>query len=127
MSYRIAIASSNGESVDQHFGQAQNFLIYQVGSTGVDFVEDREAQLTQSKTPHWEENLKRLVKLLEDCSAIFVLKIGARSSRYLQLHNISIFEVNFSLNHIFTTLIKKQQQGRVRILRENKQKQNHPD
>jgi predicted Fe-Mo cluster-binding NifX family protein len=127
MSYRIAIASSNGESVDQHFGQAQNFLIYQVSSKGIDFVEDREVQLVQSETPHSEENLERLVKLLEDCSAVFVLKIGARSSGYLQLHHISVFEVDFSLNHIFTTLIKQEQQGRVRILRENKQKQNHPD
>jgi predicted Fe-Mo cluster-binding NifX family protein len=125
MSYRIAIASSNGESVDQHFGQAQNFLIYQVSSKGIDFVEDREVQLAQSETPHSEENLEHLVKLLDDCSAVFVLKIGARSSSYLQLRNISIFEVDFSLNHIFTTLIK-QQQGRVRILRKNKQEYNHP-
>lgn len=120
MSYRIAIASSNGESVDQHFGQAQNFLIYEIGSKSVDFVEDREVQLVQGETPHSEESLERLVKLLEDCSAVFVLKIGVRSSKYLQLRNISIFEVDFSLNHIFTTLIK-QQQGRVRILREKKQ------
>jgi hypothetical protein len=52
---------------------------------------------------------------LSDCSAVFVLRIGARSAKYLHSHNIRTFDVNFSLNHIFTTLIRIRKNGRVRL------------
>ncbi|KAA6300568.1 MAG: FeMo cofactor biosynthesis protein NifB [Candidatus Ordinivivax streblomastigis] len=115
--YRIAIASNNGESINQHFGQARNFLIYEIGAEGVNFIEDREVSPPQGEAAHSEEYLESIVHLLEDCAAIFVLRIGARSAKYLLLHNIKVFEVDFSLHYIFTTLLKNQQRGKVRIFK----------
>jgi predicted Fe-Mo cluster-binding NifX family protein len=113
---RIAIASSNGESVDQHFGQAGSFLIYEVGNGSIDFIEDRKLNHNPDGKAHSEDNLAKTVNLLKDCSAVFVLKIGLRSARYLYEHNIKSFEVAFPLNHIFKTLLKNQAKGRVRML-----------
>jgi predicted Fe-Mo cluster-binding NifX family protein len=117
---RIAIASSNGESVDQHFGQADNFLIYDVGDTEVEFVEDRDVSTSFGSSPHSDENLERLAGLLSDCSAVFVLKIGARSYKYLYERGVNSFEVNFSLHHIFKTLLKNKERGRVRLIQDKK-------
>jgi Dinitrogenase iron-molybdenum cofactor. len=39
---KIAVASSDGEKVDQHFGQAKHFLIFQMGKSGLEFVDLRE-------------------------------------------------------------------------------------
>jgi nitrogen fixation protein NifX len=115
-SYRIAIASSDGNAVDLHFGQATSFLIYEIGDEKVDFIEERDVCLIPGEAAHTEENMKILAEALHDCSAVFVRRIGQRSLRYLFERKITAFEVNFSLNHIFNTLLKSKQRGRVRIL-----------
>jgi predicted Fe-Mo cluster-binding NifX family protein len=116
MSYRIAIASSDGEAVNQHFGQATNLLIYEVGDESVNFIEEREIKLISGEAAHTEGNMAIFADVLHDCSAIFVLRIGQRSLRYLLERNITAFEVNFPLNHIFNTLLKNKRRGRVRVL-----------
>jgi nitrogen fixation protein NifX len=118
-SYRIAIASSDGNTVDMHFGQATNLLIYEIGDEKVDFIEEREVGLIPGEAAHTEKNMEIFVDTLRDCSAIFVRRIGQRSLRYLLERKITAFEVNFSLNHIFNTLLKNRQRGRVRILQAN--------
>jgi len=115
MAYRIAIASSDGESVNQHFGQARNFLIYEISEGQVDFVEDREITVNSDEELQSDANFERITILLEDCKAVFVEKIGDRAIRYLLVKGIKSFAVKFSLNFIFTTLIKRQN-GRVKIL-----------
>lgn len=115
MSYRIAIASSDGESVNQHFGQAKSLLIYEIDAEDADFIEDREIKLIPGEAAHSDGNMNIFAKALSDCSAIFVRRIGARSAQYLHARNIRTFEVDFSLNRIVTTLIRNQAKGRVRL------------
>ena len=117
MSYKIAIASYDGESVNQHFGQAENFLIYEISEGKIDFIEDREvaAACSSNECSHNEANFENLVELLKDCKAVFALKVGERAVKYLLVYGIQSFAVDFSLNHIFETLLK-QQKGRVRLL-----------
>ena len=115
MTYRIAIASSNGETVNEHFGQATGLLIYEIGEEGVRFVDDRTVRLIPGEAAHTEGNMERFAEALHDCSAVFVRRIGARSAGYLHRRHISTFEVDFTLHHIFTTLVKNVQRGRVRL------------
>jgi len=115
MAYRIAIASSDGESVDQHFGQAINFLIYEISEGQVEFIEDREVITNQDQEFHSDANFERITILLKDCKAVFVRKIGERAIRYLLVNGIKSFAVDYSLNFIFTTLIKRQN-SRVKLL-----------
>jgi predicted Fe-Mo cluster-binding NifX family protein len=115
MPYRIAIASSDGESVDQHFGQARNLLVYEIDNSSINFIEDREIELFPDEAAHSERNMNIFVESLSDCSAVFVRRIGVQSAKYLHARNIHTFEVNFSLNHIFATLLRHQIIGRVRL------------
>lgn len=116
MPYKIAIASTNGEAVNQHFGQAKNFLIYEIAREGVSFVEDRQVEAASGGTEHSEEGVIRLADHLQDCRAVFVLKIGMKASRYLYQRNIKCFQVNFSLNHIFNTLLKNEREGKINVI-----------
>lgn len=115
MTYRIAIASRDGESVNEHFGQARNLLVYEVDDTCIRFVEDREIELRAGEAAHTAENMKIFAEALSDCSAVFVRRIGARSATYLNARNIRTFEVDFSLNRIFAALLRHQTVGRVRL------------
>lgn len=114
MAYRIAIASSNGESVNQHFGQAENFLIYEVTNGKVNFIEDREVEAASDGNRHSENGLARVAVILNDCNAVFVVKIGMQASRFLYQRGLKSFEVDFSLNHIFNTLLKNQKKGFIK-------------
>lgn len=118
--YRIAIASSDGESVNQHFGQTRNLLVYEISDAGVKFIEDREIKLISDEAAHTERNMNIFAEALGDCSAVFVRRIGAQSAKFLHERNIRTFEVDFTLNHIVTTLLKRQTGGRVRLFRELK-------
>ena len=115
MSYRIAIASSDGESVNQHFGQAGNFLIYEITEGHVDFIEDREVTIDLAEKAQSDAHFERVTILLKDCKAVFVLKIGERAIRYLYINGIKSFAVDFSLNFIFMTLLKRQN-SRIKLL-----------
>ncbi len=116
MGYKIAIASTNGESVDQHFGKSRNFLIYELSDDKVVFIEDRELIAVSEDDEHSESGLIRVADVLQDCKAVFVLKIGMKASRYLYSRGIKSFEVKFSLNYIFETLLKNQRNGIIKIL-----------
>lgn len=115
MSYKIAIASSNGESVNQHFGQSKNFLIYQISKDGVIFLEDRSVAHEASDSRH-DDQLPYLADQIQDCNAIFVLKIGMKASRYLYQRNIKSFQVNYSLNYILETLLKNERERNIKII-----------
>jgi predicted Fe-Mo cluster-binding NifX family protein len=117
MPYKIAIASSDGESVNQHFGQATNLLIYEIGDESVTFVEEREIALIHGEAAHTEQNTALFAGALHDCSALFVMRIGRRSLRSMLEKNIMVFEVDFSLNHIFNTLLENERRGRIRLLK----------
>jgi nitrogen fixation protein NifX len=115
MAYKIAIASSDGQTVDQHFGQAVNFLIYEVSNGKIEFVEDRDvnAGIPANSTP--DTRILQVINLLSDCKIVFASKIGERVVRDLYANGIKSFAVNFSLNEIFTIIIKRQS-SRVRII-----------
>ena len=41
---RVAVVSKDGSNVDEHFGKASRFLIYELESTGPTLVEERTVQ-----------------------------------------------------------------------------------
>jgi lactoylglutathione lyase len=70
---RIAAASSDGTRIDQHFGQAQQFYVYDVGSEGVFLV----ARRTVAEHAKDNEGPRETVcRMLADCNMLLVSKIG---------------------------------------------------
>jgi nitrogen fixation protein NifX len=115
MTYRIAIASSDGDSVNQHFAKAENFLIYEITEGKVEFIEDRLVNAAFDESSHSDIRIEEITNLLSDCKIVFASKLGEKAIKYLYINGIKSFAVNFSLNFIFTTLIKRQN-SRVRII-----------
>ncbi|KUK74880.1 MULTISPECIES: NifB/NifX family molybdenum-iron cluster-binding protein [Methanobacterium] len=97
---KIAVASSDGERVDQHFGQAQHFLIFQMGKSGLEFVELRE----KSKNPIYDHEYrwKRGLEILKDCKVVFCRRIGDEPRQKLLENGIEVVE---SKNNTITNAI----------------------
>ena len=75
MSIRIGLASIDGSYVDQHFGSARYWQIYDIDGSGT-FVETRKTRPTCNG--HCEGGFEAQLEVLKDCDALFVSKIGFR-------------------------------------------------
>ncbi len=76
---RCAAATSDGFLVDQHFGRAKSFDVYDIDERGqCRFVETRKVQRAcKGELGHSEEALLATARRLSDCAFIVVAKIGA--------------------------------------------------
>lgn len=87
---KIAVASSDGKTVDQHFGQSCHFLIFQIGKKGLEFIELRE----KSKKPVYDHEYrwKRGLDVIKDCKVIFCRRIGEEPRKELEELGIEVVE-----------------------------------
>jgi len=88
---RIAVVSKDGVNVDEHFGQARRFLIYDCGDNTMSLVEERPAEPLSVGDPYHPfdpQKFGRIVALLKDCTKVYVTKIGEVPAKKLQEFNI---------------------------------------
>ena len=75
---RIAVVSTDGTNVDDHFGKAERFLIYDCDDKMI-FVEERPTETYSVGDPEHTfdpDRFGRVSALLKDCSKIYVTRIG---------------------------------------------------
>jgi len=73
----IAIATSGGGVINQHFGHATEFLIYEASPTDVRFVSHRKVELyCAGNDDDGVPILQQIIKTLEGCEAVLCSKVG---------------------------------------------------
>jgi predicted Fe-Mo cluster-binding NifX family protein len=75
---RIAIVSTDGTNVNDHFGMAKRFLIYDCNGE-MTLVEERQTESLSAGDPDHTfdtEKFGRIASRLKDCSRIYITKIG---------------------------------------------------
>lgn len=78
MSVRVAITSSDGKVIDQHFGQCSEFLIAELRDDGAwKITENRKTEQTCHSFSHDEEHVQKVVEILADCSYLVTYRIGS--------------------------------------------------
>ncbi len=91
---RIAVASKTGGTVDQHFGQADQFFIYESDGQEASFVETRSVSRYCKGMDDCGEKAGRMDGILaavQDCEGVVALRIGASPLEKLQTRGISVF------------------------------------
>ena len=71
---RVAVASSEGQRIDLHFGAAEKFFIYDVTGAGAELVATRA--IADHQTSEEEDRRDVVCRMLADCSTLLVAKIG---------------------------------------------------
>lgn len=83
--YLIAVASSDGIVVNNHFGRAGSFYIYEVNDDeSIDFFEKREVTPICDGGNHSEERLKENLLIFQDCRYLLVSRIGSGAADMAQ-------------------------------------------
>ena len=73
---RIAFTSSDGVTVDQHFGHARELLVYDVDRAGSRLVGRRVVEQYCSGGDGDDDVLSAALRALADCRAVLVAKVG---------------------------------------------------
>ncbi len=85
---QVAVATKGGGRINEHFGHAKEFQIYEIGTAGVKFVGHRRVDLYCQGGYGEEDVLPVIVRALNDCVAVFVAKIGGCPRDTLQAAGI---------------------------------------
>ncbi|PPD04500.1 MAG: nitrogenase cofactor biosynthesis protein NifB [Methylobacter sp.] len=76
ISMLIAVATKGGGKVNEHFGHATEFQIYELTTAGAKFVGHRRVDLYCQGGFGEEDALVTVIRAINDCHAVFVAKIG---------------------------------------------------
>ena len=77
LSILIAVATKGGGRINEHFGHAREFQIYEVSTAGSKFVGHRRVDNYCQGGYAEEDSLETVVRAINDCHAVFVARIGS--------------------------------------------------
>ena len=94
MSYKIAVASSDGKVVNQHFGRATQFLIFEIHAGDFKFLELLYANPFCNHGEHDDSKLSNAVDALTGCRAVLISQIGNGAAQALRSRGIDVFDIH---------------------------------
>ncbi len=94
---RIAVASTDGKVVNQHFGRARSFLIFEVRPEGWEFIEERESPpVCGSARKEGDQSAsERVFSTLSDCQAVVCAQAGLGMKNHLATRGIRLLEMPY--------------------------------
>jgi nitrogen fixation protein NifB len=73
---RVAVCTKGGGRINEHFGHAREFRVYDVDAKGLSFVGVRRADNYCQGGWGEEDHMEAILKALDGCQAVLVSKIG---------------------------------------------------
>jgi len=98
--YKIAVTSSYGKLVDQHFGHAERFLVYTMAGRKISLVESRSVQKYCLGMTECEQEKGRrdgIVQSILDCDAVLTMRIGENAKNRLAADGIESVEYCYTV------------------------------
>lgn len=92
MSVKIAFASNDRRAVNQHFGAAEAFVIYELDEAGSRLVE--VAEFIETAMDGHEGKLAAKVGLLNGCAAVYCNAVGASAIQQLLVKGVQPMRVD---------------------------------
>jgi predicted Fe-Mo cluster-binding NifX family protein len=131
---KIAVASKDGIRVDTHFGQANQFRVYEIQDDGsFEFLEIRSRESEEEECPqdcgsggcggHHSQQFD--ISLIEDCQFVLVAKIGMHAQQFLARNGITAFDVQEPIDSAIQKVIDYHARlaARKRLQLEQKEKE----
>ncbi|OKH24445.1 nitrogenase cofactor biosynthesis protein NifB [Hydrococcus rivularis NIES-593] len=88
----VAVATKGGGVVNQHFGHAKEFQIFEIDGTEAKFVGHRKVDLYCQGGYGEEASLEGIIKSIADCKGVLASKIGSCPQDELRKAGVEPFE-----------------------------------
>ncbi|GAB4358739.1 MAG: nitrogenase cofactor biosynthesis protein NifB [Oricola sp.] len=88
ISLLVAVATKGSGLINEHFGHAREFQVYELSTGGAKFVGHRRVDLYCQGGYGEEDSLSTIIRAINDCHAVFVAKIGGCPKSDLQAAGI---------------------------------------
>ena len=96
--YKVAVASSDGETVNQHYGRAEIFYIYSIDDEeGYDLLEKRSVKPVCQEGFHDKAEMSIHVQQFTDCKYVIASRIGSAAIQNLTAAEITAMELPGSI------------------------------
>lgn len=97
---KVAVVSSDGKVINQHFGKASRFFIFEVDGDKIQFLEVRETTPLCGSADYGnaDEVLSGTISLISDCEALFCSRIGNRPQEELRKKGIKPVEAPYFID-----------------------------
>lgn len=93
MGYKVAVASSDGKVINQHFGRATRFLIFDIEIESFRFSKLIETVPFCNNGEHDDNKLSLATDSLAGCRAVLVCQIGNGAIKALESKGIEAFDI----------------------------------
>ena len=112
MAYKIAIGTSDGKSVNLHFGEIESVSVYEVNESdgSYSFLEERkitrapEKEECESGCSCGSNFAVKVSQTISDCTYFLVAKIGPKPHRLLQENKVNCLEAPFEIEEAVSKL-----------------------
>jgi nitrogen fixation protein NifB len=88
----VAVATKGGGLVNQHFGHAKEFMIYEVDATEAKFIGHRKVGDYCQGGYGEEAALGGIISTIADCKAVLAAKVGPCPQKELQKAGLQVIE-----------------------------------
>lgn len=86
---RLAVSSTTGTIIDQHFGHSKEFYIYEYTENKVKFLESRKVEkYCNGPECETENKIEKIIGVLNDCQMVLSMRIGYEPKKKLMSNNI---------------------------------------
>ena len=104
--YLIAVASSDGIVVNNHFGRASTFYVYEIKEEEIRFIQIRNVEPVCNGGNHDENKLKKNLSNFIDCRYLLVSRIGNGALQVAESYGIEVYEVPGEIEESIRKLIQ---------------------
>lgn len=101
----VAVATLGEGLVNQHFGHAREFQVYEVTATEAKFIGHRRVDLYCEGGYGEDDSLVRITEALSDCVAVMVAKVGGCPRKTLEEAGIAAIDA-YAYQSIKPSLLK---------------------
>jgi nitrogen fixation protein NifB len=88
----VAIATKGGGVINQHFGHAKEFQVYEVDGSEVKYVGHRKVDHFCQEGYGEKATMDNIIEAISDCQAVLVSKVGDSPKEKLQNAGIQVVE-----------------------------------
>lgn len=92
--YKVAVTSKYNKLVDMHYGQAEEFHIYEIDGSDISYLETRQAikYCSGSECDEGENAKSSAIKTIKDCDAVLTMRIGYDAKKRLSENGLFAVE-----------------------------------